>query len=66
MADRSQAPTAGRLLRGLAAFQRFVQAGPFTIGSIAGKANDMADIASRSFCITCNTAFLTHFNGSRS
>jgi hypothetical protein len=62
MADRSQAPTAGRLLRGLAAFQRSVQAGPVTIGSIAGKDNDMADIASRSFDITCNTTFLTHFN----
>jgi hypothetical protein len=62
MADRSQAPTAGRLLRGLTAFQPSVQAGPFTIGSIAGKANDMVDIASRTFSITCNTAFLTHFN----
>jgi hypothetical protein len=62
MADRLQAPTAGRLLQGLAAFHRSVQAGPFTIGSIASKANDMADIASRSFGITCNTALLTHFN----
>jgi hypothetical protein len=62
MANHSQAPTAGQLLRGLAAFQCSVQAGPCTIGSIAGKANDMADIASRSFSITCNTAFLTHFN----
>jgi hypothetical protein len=62
MADRSQAPMAGRLLRGLTAFQGSVQAGPFTIGSIADKANDMADIASRSFGIPCNTALLTHFN----
>ncbi len=61
MADHSQAPTAGRLLRGLAAFQRAVQAGPLTIGSIAGKDNDMADVASRSFDITCDVAFLTHF-----
>jgi hypothetical protein len=61
MADHSQAPTAGRLLRGLAAIQRSVQAGPLTIGSIAGKDNDMADIASRSFDITCDRAFLTHF-----
>jgi hypothetical protein len=61
MADHSQAPTAGRLLRGLAAFQREAQAGPLTIGSIAGKDNDMADVASRSFDISCDTAFLTHF-----
>ena len=61
MADHSQAPTAGRLLRGLAAIQRSVQAGPLTIGSIAGKDNDMADIASRSFDIQCDRAFLTHF-----
>jgi hypothetical protein len=62
MADRLQAPTAGQLLRGLAALKRSVQAGPFTISSIAGKANDMANIASRSFGITCNTTFLPHFN----
>jgi hypothetical protein len=62
MADHSQAPTAGRLLRGLAAIQRSVQAGPLTIDSIAGKDNDMADIASRSFDIQCDSAFLTHFS----
>jgi hypothetical protein len=63
MADRSQAPTAGRLLRGLAAVQRATQAGPLTIGSIAGIENDMADVASRSFSETllCDRAFLTHF-----
>jgi hypothetical protein len=61
MADHSQAPTAGRLLRGLAAFQRAVQAGPLTIGSIPGKDNDMADVASRSFNITCASSFLTFF-----
>jgi hypothetical protein len=64
MADRSQAPTAGRLLRGLAAFQRATQAGPLTIGPIAGVKNDMADLASRSFNdhLSCDRAFLTHFN----
>jgi hypothetical protein len=61
MADHSQAPTAGRLLCGLAAFQRAVQAGPLTIGSIAGTDNDMANVASRSFHIACDVAFLTHF-----
>jgi hypothetical protein len=61
MADRSQAPTAGRLQRGLAAFQRAVQAGPLTIGSIAGKDNDMADVASRSFHIMCDISFLLVF-----
>jgi hypothetical protein len=54
MADHSQAPTAGRLLRGLAAIQRSLHAGPITIGSIAGKQNDMADIASRSFDTVIN------------
>jgi hypothetical protein len=36
MADKSQSPTAGRLLRGLAAIQRASQAGPLTVASIAG------------------------------
>jgi hypothetical protein len=62
MADRSQGPTAGRLLRGLAAVQRSVHAGPLTLGSIAGIQNDMADVASRCFDILCPTAFLTFFN----
>jgi hypothetical protein len=64
MADRSQGPTAGRLLRGLAAFQRATQAGPLTIGHIAGKTNDMADVASRSFdpVLVHDPAFLTHFH----
>jgi hypothetical protein len=62
MADCFQAPTAGQLLRGLAAFQRAVEAGPLTIGSIAGKDNDMADVASRSFHITCDTSFLLVFS----
>jgi hypothetical protein len=61
MADHSQAPTAGRLLRGLAAVQRSIHSGPLTIGSIAGIDNIMADVASRSFHLTCDTAFLTHF-----
>jgi hypothetical protein len=61
MADHSQAPTAGRLLRDLAAVQRSTQAGPLTINSIAGIDNDMADVASRSFHITCPTTFLTFF-----
>jgi hypothetical protein len=64
MADRSQALTAGRLLRGLAAFQRATQAGPLTIGPIPGIQNAMADLASRSFTdhLSCDRAFLTHFN----
>jgi hypothetical protein len=49
MADKSQSPTAGRLLRGLAAIQRASQAGPLTVASIAGVENSMADVASRSF-----------------
>jgi hypothetical protein len=62
MADRSQGPnTAGRLLHSLAAIQRSLHAGPLTLGSIAGIKNDMADVASRSFDILCNTAFLTFF-----
>jgi hypothetical protein len=61
MADHSQAPTAGWLLCGLAAVQRSVQAGPLTLGSIAGIDNDMANVASRSFDIQCDTAFLAHF-----
>jgi hypothetical protein len=59
MADHSQAPTAG--LRGLAAFQRAVQAGPLTIGSTDGKDNDMADIVSRTFHIPCSTSYPTFF-----
>jgi hypothetical protein len=67
MADKSQSPTAGRLLRGLAAVQRSSQAGPYTVGSIAGVDNKMADVASRSYHpkgpdLTCDRAFLTHFN----
>jgi hypothetical protein len=65
MADRSQSPTAGRLLRGLAAVQRASQAGPYTVGSVAGVDNEMADVASRSFNhpdLQCNHSFLTHFN----
>jgi hypothetical protein len=65
MADKSQSLTAGRLLRGLAAMQRATSAGPLTVASIAGKKNDMADVASRSFnsaSITPDIPFLTHFN----
>jgi hypothetical protein len=61
MADPSQAPTAGQLLRGLAAVQHSVQGGPVMIGLIAGKANDMADVTSQRFDLTSNTTFLTHF-----
>jgi hypothetical protein len=65
MANHSQAPTAGRLLHSLAAIQRSIQrsiqAGLLTLGSIAGIDNIMADVASRSFDIICDTAFLTHF-----
>jgi hypothetical protein len=65
MADKSQSPTAGRLLRGLAAMQRATRAGPLTVASIAGKSNDMADVASRSYntaAIVPDSPFLTHFN----
>ena len=65
MADKSQSPTAGRLLRGLAAMQRATRAGPLTVASIAGKKNDMADVASRSFntaSLVSDAPFLTHFN----
>jgi hypothetical protein len=64
MADRSKGPTAGRLLRGLAAVQRTTQAGPYTVASVAGKKNQMADVASRSFHIPDNQCFLTFFNTS--
>jgi hypothetical protein len=56
---------AGRLLHGMAAVQRASQAGPYTVGSVAGIKNEMANFASRSFNrpgLTCNTLFLTHFN----
>jgi hypothetical protein len=62
MADKSQAPTAGRLLRGLAAIQRATEAGPYTVTSVAGKQNQMADVSSRSFHLIDNDVFLTHFN----
>jgi hypothetical protein len=63
MADRSNAPTAGRLLQGLAAIQRASQAGPLTVASIAGVENSMADVASRSFGQNRvpNAVFLQHF-----
>jgi hypothetical protein len=64
MADRSQSPTAGRLLRGLATDQQAAQTGPYTVGLVAGIENNMADEASRSFNrpdLHCDTAFLTHF-----
>jgi hypothetical protein len=64
MADRSQSPMAGQLLRGLAAVQRVAQTGPYTVGSVAGIENDMADNASRTFNhpnLKCDTSFLTHF-----
>jgi hypothetical protein len=63
MADKSQSPTAGRLLRGLAAIQRASQAGPLTVASIAGVENSMADVASRSFGQNRvpDTCFLTQF-----
>ncbi len=61
MADKSKSPTAGRLLRGLAAIQRATQAGPYTVASVAGKKNQMADVASRSFHILDDGAFLTLF-----
>jgi hypothetical protein len=64
MADWSQLPTAGRLLRGLAAIQRETQAGPYTMVSVAGKKNQMADMASRSFHLDDDLLFLTHFHHS--
>jgi hypothetical protein len=54
MADKSQSPTAGRLLRGLAAMQRETQSGPLTVASIAGRDNQMADVAFCSFHIVCD------------
>ena len=65
MADKSQYPTAGRLLRGLAAMQRATRAGPLTVASVAGKTNDMADVSSRSYntaALVPDSPFLTHFN----
>jgi hypothetical protein len=66
MADKSQSPTAGRLLRGLAAMQRASQAGPLTVASIAGVENSMADVASRSFGQNRvpDTCFLAQFTNS--
>jgi hypothetical protein len=64
MADRSNGPTAGHLLRGLAAIQRATQAGPYTVASVAGKKNQMADVASRSFHISDDQCFLTFFDAS--
>lgn len=49
MASRSQAPIAGRLLRGLAMRQRALHAAPTSIASIAGTDNKLADVASRAF-----------------
>jgi hypothetical protein len=65
MAAKSQYPTAGRLLRGLAAIQRATRAGPLTVVSIAGKTNNMADLASGSYntaALVPDSPFLLHFN----
>jgi hypothetical protein len=37
IADRSKSPTAGCLIRGLAAIQRESQVGPYTVASVAGE-----------------------------
>ena len=47
MADRSRAPTAGRLLRGFGMMQREAHAAPVLVAPVAGADNDMADFASR-------------------
>jgi hypothetical protein len=63
MANKSQSPTAGHLLQGLAAIQQASQAGPLIVASIAVVENCMADNASRSFGQSCvpNAWFLTQF-----
>jgi hypothetical protein len=66
MADRAETATASHLLRGMAVYQRSLQAGPLTVAHLAGVENDMADVASRSFndpaTAHCDTAFLTMFS----
>jgi hypothetical protein len=45
--------------------QQATSAGPLTVASIAGKKNDMANVASRSFntdALVSDASFLTHFN----
>lgn len=49
MASRSKCPIAGRLLRGLAMRQRVTASAPVAVHHIAGDANILADISSRSF-----------------
>ena len=51
-----------RLLRGLAMRQRTIEAGPLQVFHIAGKANVLADTASRVIPNCPDAAFLTHFN----
>ena len=54
---------AHRLVRGLAIRQRMLHASPVNISHVAGKANTLADIASRAIPqIDDDSAFLTHFN----
>jgi hypothetical protein len=63
MANKSNAPTAGQLLRGLAAIQRASQTGLLKVAFIAGVKNSMADVASHSFGQNRvpNAVFLQHF-----
>jgi hypothetical protein len=66
MADRSQAETSGRLLRGFAMRQRTLHSGPTTVAPIAGDQNGMADEASRIFNSPfpklSDSQFLPYFN----
>ena len=63
MATKSaKSEAAHRLLRGLAMRQRFLAAGPLQVLHIAGKANVLADIASRAIQNCDDPSFLTHFN----
>jgi hypothetical protein len=49
MADKSQYPTAGCLLSGLAAILHATRAGPLIVASIAEKTNDVTDLALGSY-----------------
>jgi hypothetical protein len=44
------------------AIQQETQAGPYTVASLTGKMNQMANIASHSFHIVDDTSFLSHFD----
>jgi hypothetical protein len=76
MASRSSSPIAFRLLKGLAMRQRVTRSAPPAIFHVAGVANTLADVASRSVTGVathfhlldssptdmCSATFLTHFD----